>query len=399
MSRTRATHTALTAGTRDGAPPTGPAPPPRAPSRRRRRPGFPTRRRKPPPPPPSSSSAGAGAVVVVAANSSSSRLHTAGHHASSSSSSSRRRPGRPARTLGRGSFTRTPCLYRAPPSSASSAPTRPLIRRFTRPLSRTRPRRSAAYGLPSVGGFAALPPQPLPSAPALPPAPWDPALLAALHTAPTPQQYTGGGDWYMDAGATAHMAANPGNLLTAHPIHTAARITVPSDVAALPAPGDGRSRASLGPPPGFEGAPPRHGLSFSPAGCLRGCTPSLLAPATPLASPAPTTPSASPAAVTPPASPAPSSVSPADSPVASEVAGSSSSSPAATLDSLPCPMTRSRAGTFRPSTRYISDEYLLAASVYEPSPLPSSARAALRDPHWLAAMQEEFNALQRNRTW
>uniref|UniRef100_A0A453IDZ6 Reverse transcriptase Ty1/copia-type domain-containing protein n=1 Tax=Aegilops tauschii subsp. strangulata TaxID=200361 RepID=A0A453IDZ6_AEGTS len=63
------------------------------------------------------------------------------------------------------------------------------------------------------------------------------------------------------------------------------------------------------------------------------------------------------------------------------------------------PMTRSQAGTLRPSTRYPSDEYLLAASVSEPSPLPSSARAALRDPHWLAAMQEEFDALQRNRTW
>ena len=34
-----------------------------------------------------------------------------------------------------------------------------------------------------------------------------------------------------------------------------------------------------------------------------------------------------------------------------------------------------------------------------PSPVPTSARAALRDPHWLAAMQEEFDALQRNRTW
>ncbi|XP_073357847.1 uncharacterized protein [Aegilops tauschii subsp. strangulata] len=92
---------------------------------------------------------------------------------------------------------------------------------------------SAAYGLPSAGGFAAPLPQPLPSAPALLPAPWDPALLAALHTAPTPQQYTGGGDWYMDIGATAHMAANPGNLLTAQPVHTAARIIV-GDGSSMP---------------------------------------------------------------------------------------------------------------------------------------------------------------------
>ena len=33
---------------------------------------------------------------------------------------------------------------------------------------------SAAYGLPSAGGFAAPPPQPLSSAPALLPVPWDP---------------------------------------------------------------------------------------------------------------------------------------------------------------------------------------------------------------------------------
>ena len=30
---------------------------------------------------------------------------------------------------------------------------------------------------------------------------------------------------------------------------------------------------------------------------------------------------------------------------------------------------------------------------------PSSIRAALRDPLWMAAMQEEFDALLRNRTW
>ena len=51
-------------------------------------------------------------------------------------------------------------------------------------------------------------------------------LLAALHTARTPHQYTGGGDWYMDTGATAHMAAYPGNLHTSYPVHSSARITV-----------------------------------------------------------------------------------------------------------------------------------------------------------------------------
>ncbi|XP_020168461.1 uncharacterized mitochondrial protein AtMg00820-like [Aegilops tauschii subsp. strangulata] len=64
-------------------------------------------------------------------------------------------------------------------------------------------------------------------------------------------------------------------------------------------------------------------------------------------------------------------------------------------------MTRSRAGIHCPSTRYAADEYacVVSTSSSPPSPIPSSARAALRDPHWLAAMREEFDALQRNCTW
>nr|XP_040252269.1 uncharacterized protein LOC109747479 [Aegilops tauschii subsp. strangulata] len=191
MSRTRATHTALTAVTRSGAPVPAavrrPPPrlprrgPPQAPSRRRHRPGSPTRCRSRPPrrPPSSSSSAWAGAAAEVAANRSShSRLPTAGRRASRSSSSrAGALAGRPEPLDG----GRSRALYAAP----QPYPPAPLYGP------------SAAYGLPSAGGFTALPPQPLPSAPALPPAPWDPALLAALHTAPTPQQYTCGDDWYM----------------------------------------------------------------------------------------------------------------------------------------------------------------------------------------------------------
>ncbi|CAN6342444.1 unnamed protein product [Urochloa humidicola] len=33
------------------------------------------------------------------------------------------------------------------------------------------------------------------------------------------------------------------------------------------------------------------------------------------------------------------------------------------------------------------------------SPIPTSARAALRDDNWKAAMQAEFDTLQHNRTW
>lgn len=60
------------------------------------------------------------------------------------------------------------------------------------------------------------------------PAPWDPTLPAALHSAPSPSPslYEGGGVWYMDSGATAHMTAHPGNLSSSTPVNTPTRITV-----------------------------------------------------------------------------------------------------------------------------------------------------------------------------
>ena len=84
----------------------------------------------------------------------------------------------------------------------------------------------------------------------------------------------------------------------------------------------------------------------------------------------------------------------------STAAGSSSPPTHAVVPELPSrPLTRARADVHRLSLRYSSDEYLLAASTAELSLIPTSARAALHDPHWIAAMQEEFDALQRNRTW
>nr|XP_020160171.1 uncharacterized mitochondrial protein AtMg00810-like [Aegilops tauschii subsp. strangulata] len=82
-------------------------------------------------------------------------------------------------------------------------------------------------------------------------------------------------------------------------------------------------------------------------------------------------------------------------PAPSTPAVSASSSPAPVAG----PVTRARMGVFRPSSRYASDDYIHAASTSEPSPLPSSVRAALHDPLWMAATQEKFDALLRNRTW
>nr|XP_040251903.1 uncharacterized protein LOC120968940 [Aegilops tauschii subsp. strangulata] len=73
---------------------------------------------------------------------------------------------------------------------------------------------------PAYGGF--YPPQA--------PPPWDPALLAALHSAPSPSSYGGGGDWYMDSGATAHMTAHPvTNLVSVRRLTRENPITVEFD--------------------------------------------------------------------------------------------------------------------------------------------------------------------------
>jgi hypothetical protein len=40
-----------------------------------------------------------------------------------------------------------------------------------------------------------------------------------------------------------------------------------------------------------------------------------------------------------------------------------------------------------------------ATSSPTPSPIPSSARVVLNDPHWRAAMEDEYGALISNGTW
>ena len=54
--------------------------------------------------------------------------------------------------------------------------------------------------------------------------------------------------------------------------------------------------------------------------------------------------------------------------------------------------TRGKAGLRQPNTRY-------NLSVATLSPIPRTYRAALADPNWRSAMDEEFTALLSNRTW
>jgi hypothetical protein len=51
--------------------------------------------------------------------------------------------------------------------------------------------------------------------------------------------------------------------------------------------------------------------------------------------------------------------------------------------------------------RVLPDRLILAATTTSPttSPIPSSVRAALTDPNWRAAMEDEYGALMSNGTW
>jgi hypothetical protein len=54
-----------------------------------------------------------------------------------------------------------------------------------------------------------------------------PALLQALHAAPTTSATGGTGDyWYMDSGASSHMTPYPGNLSASSPITTSSSIII-----------------------------------------------------------------------------------------------------------------------------------------------------------------------------
>jgi hypothetical protein len=56
-------------------------------------------------------------------------------------------------------------------------------------------------------------------------------------------------------------------------------------------------------------------------------------------------------------------------------------------------ITRARAGIHKPNPKYA----MMTSTTI--SPIPRSVRAAVKDPYWYAAMKQEFDALQVNKTW
>nr|XP_040256741.1 COPII coat assembly protein SEC16-like [Aegilops tauschii subsp. strangulata] len=128
------------------------------------------------------------------------------------------------RSTHKGEGAAQPAWRRSPPPAAAAGPGR---RRGAPHYQQALPAGHEAFigapFQPIVAGYGALlvplplggygPPVPAPPYGGLPPppvpAPRDPTLLAAQHSAPSPSSSVGGGDWYMDSGATAHMAAHP----------------------------------------------------------------------------------------------------------------------------------------------------------------------------------------------
>lgn len=63
-------------------------------------------------------------------------------------------------------------------------------------------------------------------------------------------------------------------------------------------------------------------------------------------------------------------------------------------------VTHARAGIYKLNPRYVlATDSMPADTSSAISPIPSSVWVALRDPHWFAAMEHKFSALQANRTW
>jgi hypothetical protein len=58
-------------------------------------------------------------------------------------------------------------------------------------------------------------------------------------------------------------------------------------------------------------------------------------------------------------------------------------------------VTRAKAGQFFPNKKYT----MVAATITDLSPVPTTVHKALADPNWRAAMQSEYDALLTKKTW
>jgi histone deacetylase 1/2 len=96
------------------------------------------------------------------------------------------------------------------------------------------------------------------------------------------------------------------------------------------------------------------------------------------------------------ATPAPSTDASTASP-SSPSPSTSAPSPAALGPRIHPMHTRASRGIVQPNPKF--KDFVMEVSTSALSPLPSSVRVALRDPNWVAAMQDEFDALKANSTW
>ncbi|KAK1632460.1 hypothetical protein QYE76_006775 [Lolium multiflorum] len=165
--------------------------------------------------------------------------------------------------------------------------------------------------------------------------------------------------------------------------------------------------SSPGPAPASVPGPmPARAAGSTPASVMPHGTPASPAPSFP----GPPSPSPASPAGTPPGPFSPDTGT--SSAPASPVSATSFASPSSSIDMAPppapapaalLPRTRSQAGIFRPKHRTDGTVAWIASCVAQaeadPTAEPRHFQAALGIPHWRNAMEEEFQALQKNNTW
>ncbi|KAK1667332.1 hypothetical protein QYE76_055491 [Lolium multiflorum] len=190
--------------------------------------------------------------------------------------------------------------------------------------------------------------------------------------------------WYMDTGATDHLTNELGKLQVKEPYHGKEKVYTADGS------GTGRGvRLHLLPDTADAALQPPHVAH----GQLHGAGPCMPSVAVP------NVPSLVAGSAEPDSVPEPDPVVPPSPGSGVDSPGEPSSSSAPTQR----PVTRSMHGIHRPKQRTDGTVAWLAAciaqSVADPCAEPRHFRAALGIPHWRAAMEQEFDALQKNNTW